>query len=111
MHAVAHAVRTKHAPDRVDQLGTAQADVEIDRLRTRIEPLDMGIEEGELAAMQPDAFPEPVAEHETRIEDGDSRFGAWDKGAVDIDQDAVVAPVGHEILGSQNMLPRCFVGC
>lgn len=71
----------------------------------------MGIEEGEIPAVQSDTLPKPIAEHEARIEHGYGRFCARDKGSVDINQDAVVPFISHKILGSQNILPWRLADC
>jgi hypothetical protein len=88
-----HAVAADGLVEGVRQLRARHPDVEAYRLGTLEEPVEVKIEEGELAVVQPEALPHAVPDEKAGVEDGDLRLLPRVELAVDVDEYVLVAPV------------------
>ncbi len=100
MGAVGHPIGVQGALDGRHDMVPAQADVEIDRPRPSEQPVQVRLEEQQPALVQPQAFPDPVAKGEPRVEHRHHRLGARDQRAVHIDEHIRVAGIGGVVLAS-----------
>ena len=91
--ALVHAVRVERVVKPRRQLVARQADVHGDRLGALEQPVEMAVEEGELAPVDAQALPHAVAEHEAAIEHRHDRLCARLQLAVDVDEDRRVPRV------------------
>ena len=97
MDALVHPVGVERVVQPLRQLLARQADIHRDRLGAFEQPVEMAVEEGEAAAVDPKPLPHAVAEHEAAVEHRDDRLGARLQLAVDVDQDRSIARVGHVV--------------
>src|SRR5208337_3769486 len=70
-----------------------QADVDAEHFRAVPQPVEMALKEGDAAVDQAQALPDAIAEHEARVEHGDSGFRARRQRPVDADQHQIVARI------------------
>ena len=68
MDALFHAVGVERVVKPLRQLLSRQADVHCDRLGAFEQPVEVAVEEGELAPVDPQALPHAVAKHEAAVE-------------------------------------------
>src|ERR1051326_5991956 len=93
-----HTVGFDRASERGTNLLAAHADVERDGARAVEQAVEMRLFEQQGAVVQPQPFPHAIAQHEAGVEDGDLGFAARHHLAVEIDEHALVARIGGEIL-------------
>ena len=68
MRAVAHAISVKTVKQPRPQLLPRHAKIDAQHMRAVPQALEMLVEKGDAAMMQPQALPDAVAQHETRVE-------------------------------------------
>ncbi len=95
-----HAVGVLRVDDGLFHLIGGHADVEVDGLRRLEQAVDMLVEEGPAAVVEPDPLPHPVAQHEAGVIDADQRLRLGHDPAVHVDQDRLVAGVLLGLVGA-----------
>ena len=67
------------------KLGLTDPDLHRDGLGTLPQPVEVLVEEGNPAAVNPQPFPHPVAQHEPAVEHRDCRRSARYQRSIDVD--------------------------
>ena len=98
VHAVAHGVGLDDVEQARRERLAGHADVDAQHLGAVPQAVEVPVEEGDAPAVEPEAFPDAVAEDEAGIEHGDLGVRTADEFAVDADEDVVVARVADVIL-------------
>ena len=76
------------------------ADIEVDRLGGLVQAIEVRAEEGDPAAMDPQALPDSIPQDEPRVEHRDHGLRAWPQITVHIDADVAVARVIGCVVGT-----------
>lgn len=98
VHHVVHGIAVNRCPQCRFDPGPVHPDVEVDGGSAGEETVEMAVEVGEPAVVQPDALPHAVTDQKARIEDRDLRFMAREELPVDVDLDRLVALVGERLM-------------
>ena len=98
--AVVHAVALDGGPQCGGDLPPGAADVEVYRGGAGEEPVQVPVEEGELAVVQTDPLPDTVADEEAAVEHRHLGLVTWEELVVDPDLDGGVALVGECLVGA-----------
>lgn len=93
-----HTVSLDRLVERFRDLLARHADVEVYGLGALEEAVEVEVEERELAALQPDAFPHAVADEEAGVEDGDFGLRPPVELAVDVHEDVLVSLVRQRLV-------------
>ncbi len=100
VHAVRHGVGVERPLQGRDDFDPAHADVEFDGPGALEQPVQVRLQEQQPAPMQPQAFPDPIAQGEAGVEHRHHRLAAGDKRAIDVDEHVLVARVGCVVLAA-----------
>ena len=95
--ALVHAVGVQCGVETLRQLLPRKADVHRDRLRTLQQAVQVAIEKGEAALVDSKPLPDPVAKHESGIENRDDRLIARLQFAIDVEEDRPVPRIGNVV--------------
>ena len=100
MHAflIGHAIGSDGVIEACHQRVTRDADIHGNRLGPFEQPVEMGVEKSDPALVHPQSFPDPVAKHETAVENRNHSLGARGHHSVDVDQYICVARIGGKIM-------------
>ena len=111
MHAVAHAVGVQRGVERLRQLRTIHADIQRDRFRALVQPVEVFVEKDRVPVDHPQTFPHAIAQHETAVEYRHRGFGPRFQRPVDPDADVRIARVVVEVVDALRHRPLLSVCC
>ena len=100
MHIVVHVVAVDCLSERSSHASPVKADVDPGCRRSSEESVEVAIEEREDVVVQPDAFPDAVADQKTAIEHRDLGFVTGEEFAVDVDLDGGITFVGDRLMST-----------
>jgi hypothetical protein len=86
VRAIAHAVRIQRPLDLAGELRAVHSDIQADLPGAPVEPIEVLLEEKRRALVQPEPFPDTIADNEAAVEERDLRGITRDQRAIQVNE-------------------------